>query len=306
MKSKVFCKYPILIYNPSLLTYVKRGFRKIIYGDRFTYDITLSDVIRMEDVGYLDLKFLSVLKGYRLRYEFSSLPIFDYPVYISVARYKSLSLEDKHKYFPKYDIDVFDLDKYLLVDSSTGESVNIYQLVTCNHCVLCNHRKRNKFKYRTLIESSKHTNSPFFITLTYDDVHYPLDDKDTSSFVRELQLFNKRLRKYLSYHDTPTSYKYCFVSEYGTAHSRLHFHGLIFGLPNRYYVPSESAKMESESVFLLSEKNSSLSSFAFQFQDRYLRPCTKTNRNDISKSDIDKQSLSVGLVQTVVLGIKKI
>lgn len=235
MKTKVFCKYPVLIYNPSLSTYVKRGFRKIVYGDRFTYDITLSDVRRMEDVGYLDLPFLSVLNGYRLRHEFKYTS--EYSLYISVSRYKSLSRDDKRKYYPHYNIDIFDIDKYILVDSCTGEYVNIYQVVTCNHCLLCEKRKRNKFKYRTLIESSKHSNSPFFITLTYDDDHYPNDDKDTSSFVRELQLFNKRLRKYLSCHDNSVTYKYCFVSEYGSERSRLHFHGLIFGLPNRYYVP---------------------------------------------------------------------
>lgn len=60
-----------------------------------------------------------------------------------------------------------------------------------------------------------------FITLTYDDEHVPAN---YSVDVRELQLFNKRLRKSL-----PQKIRFFACGEYGDQTLRPHYHSLIFG-----------------------------------------------------------------------------
>lgn len=59
-----------------------------------------------------------------------------------------------------------------------------------------------------------------FITLTYDDQHVP---QNYSVDVRQLQLFNKRLRKSL-----PQKIRFFASGEYGEQTLRPHYHSLIF------------------------------------------------------------------------------
>lgn len=59
-----------------------------------------------------------------------------------------------------------------------------------------------------------------FLTLTYSDAHLP-DDYSVS--VRELQLFNKRLRKAIG------PYRFFACGEYGEKGLRPHYHMILFG-----------------------------------------------------------------------------
>jgi len=61
-----------------------------------------------------------------------------------------------------------------------------------------------------------------FLTLTYDDAHYP---EDGSVQPRSLQLFMKRLRKAIS----PQKVRYYACGEYGEENWRAHYHVLLFG-----------------------------------------------------------------------------
>lgn len=60
-----------------------------------------------------------------------------------------------------------------------------------------------------------------FLTLTYDDEHYP---EDGSVSVREMQLFMKRVRKY-----SGDGVRFFACGEYGGASWRPHYHVLLFG-----------------------------------------------------------------------------
>lgn len=59
-----------------------------------------------------------------------------------------------------------------------------------------------------------------FITLTYDDAHYP---ENHSVHVRDWQLFAKRLRKKIG------RFRFFMCAEYGEQTFRPHYHALIFG-----------------------------------------------------------------------------
>ena len=76
----------------------------------------------------------------------------------------------------------------------------------------------------------------FFVTLTYDDLHVPryvsIDD-DTGEYIdrmtlckRDVQLFNKRLRKEFS----NDRIRFYLCGEYGPTTDRPHYHAIYFGL----------------------------------------------------------------------------
>lgn len=98
--------------------------------------------------------------------------------------------------------------------------------VRCGKCVPCLVAKRNDWSFR-LYQEWRHSTSAHFITLTYDEKHYPGQLQK-----RDLQLFFKRLRK----HDKAPNIRYFAVGEYGTNYGRAHYHALVFNTstPNAY------------------------------------------------------------------------
>ena len=82
--------------------------------------------------------------------------------------------------------------------------------------------KKQEWTLRLELEAKLHDFNSF-VTLTYSDDNRP-DNHSVSK--RELQLFNKRLRKSLEY-----SYKYYAVGEYGEKNGREHYHLILFGFP---------------------------------------------------------------------------
>lgn len=91
--------------------------------------------------------------------------------------------------------------------------------VPCGKCPNClaNLRQEWIFRLRSEFLSSKFG---LFVTMTYDDEHYP----KTGTCKRDVQLFLKRLRKALG----NRSFRYYIVSEYGDHTYRGHYHGLFF------------------------------------------------------------------------------
>lgn len=187
----------------------------------------------LED-GYLKLDCLKIILGYKLKDEYDSSPTL--PLYCS--NYQKLNRLTKRKYTPIYSIGFDDLDNFLMVNETTGDSMRIFMLTTCGHCVLCEASKSRKMQYRCILESSVHSNPPMFVTLTYDEQYYPhAYDKDMKFVTHELQKFHKRLRKLMWSEGQPTDFKYLIVNEYGTQRKRLHYHAMYFGLHNCNYVP---------------------------------------------------------------------
>ena len=235
---EVNCKYPRIIRNPQFNNLVLSGYRLLKIGN-YKQRILTRDVENLIEEGYLRLDCLKIILGYKLKDEFVPSPTL--PQYIN--NYQSLSREQKHCYTPIYSINPEDLDNYIMVNEDTGDFERIFMLTTCGHCVLCEASKSRKLQYRCILESSTHPLPPMFVTLTYDNENYPLDDRDLKAITRELQTFHKRLRKYLHKSEQPTDFKYCVVSEYGSKRKRLHYHGLYFGLHNSNYVPKGVPKI---------------------------------------------------------------
>lgn len=70
------------------------------------------------------------------------------------------------------------------------------------------------------MEYLDNNNVACFLTLTYDNDHLP---SGGTLVKRDVQLFNKRLRKRLTY-------RYYFAGEYGDTTHRPHYHAILFGV----------------------------------------------------------------------------
>lgn len=95
------------------------------------------------------------------------------------------------------------------------------QLLPCGRCGACRVNRAIEWSNRLLFEADYHTDVSFW-TLTYASENEP---QNHSISKRELQLFFKRLRKFL---DVPIKYFAC--GEYGETYGRPHYHAIIFGL----------------------------------------------------------------------------
>lgn len=102
----------------------------------------------------------------------------------------------------------------------------------CGYCSECVRRKKLDWELR-LYHASQWADCSFFKLLTYDDVHYPLDDFDKDIQRDHIQRFIKRLRITLKRKFGDVTLKYFIASEHGELKNRLHYHCLFFlkGLP---------------------------------------------------------------------------
>lgn len=91
----------------------------------------------------------------------------------------------------------------------------------CGRCYMCRKSKQRVWVHRMLLEKRSHARS-MFITLTYNDDHYPYCG---SVCKRDVQLFLKRLRKLCQ----PDKLRYFVCGEYGERTWRPHYHGVIYG-----------------------------------------------------------------------------
>lgn len=122
-------------------------------------------------------------------------------------------------------------DTYLL-NETTGEIMPVFNFVDCGKCPSCLAKKTLHISQKVLGQTEQEKIYPFFVTLTYDEKHYPKKDTSTSLHVREIQLFLKRLRKRIN---DRFQIKYIAVSEFGKKRGRLHYHLLLFGFPNEMH-----------------------------------------------------------------------
>lgn len=127
---------------------------------------------------------------------------------------------------------VYDKERSLYCEKVVRE----FKEIPCGQCLECRLEYSRVWANRCFLEMKEHEKS-YFITLTYDDEHLPLNqyvDYDTGVTgtiatlqKRDWQLFMKRLRK---------EYRYCnklrffAAGEYGDHTYRPHYHAIIFGL----------------------------------------------------------------------------
>ena len=95
--------------------------------------------------------------------------------------------------------------------------------VPCGTCVQCRMERAKEWKIRNCLELQHHKVA-WFLTLTYDDAHLPIDENGQPFLKRrDIQLFLKRLRKF-------GKIRYFGCGEYGDNTARPHYHLLIYGM----------------------------------------------------------------------------
>lgn len=96
-----------------------------------------------------------------------------------------------------------------------------YVQVPCGKCLICQRNLVHDWSMRMRYESQD-SKSVYFITLTYDDEHLPINDNGYVTLVKaDLQKFFKRLRKSIKV-------RYFAVGEYGSKFGRPHYHIILF------------------------------------------------------------------------------
>lgn len=100
----------------------------------------------------------------------------------------------------------------------------------CGKCIGCRMKSAKDWKVRLVHEAERFKQRSWFITLTYDDDHLPVNGYGEPILVKEdLQKFLKRLRTY-----TGRQFRYFACGEYGSINQRPHYHLILFGdLPNQ-------------------------------------------------------------------------
>lgn len=138
----------------------------------------------------------------------------------------------------------YELYEFLSYRDLTGKSLEFAQsaladntavVVPCGQCLGCRLDKANDWAIRCVHEAKLHLHN-CFITLTYNDDCLPADH---SLHRDHLQLFFKRLRRYLDYHDH-SKIRFLYCGEYGSLNSRPHYHILCFG-----WFPDDVRKISS-------------------------------------------------------------
>ncbi|WNK14056.1 MAG: replication initiator protein [Microvirus sp.] len=128
------------------------------------------------------------------------------PCYSPLTGYKSRFLTEKGK-------------RKIVFNRSHGFSDQTMQ-VPCGQCIGCRIEKSRMWAIRCTHESRMHT-ANCFVTLTYAPENLPPGE---TLVIRDLQLFNKRLRKTLG------PFRFYACGEYGEKGNRPHYHLVIFGL----------------------------------------------------------------------------
>lgn len=111
---------------------------------------------------------------------------------------------------------------------NNGDHIPMFMNCPCGKCSICLSESSRRWSERAAFESLSHPNSPYFVTLTYNDSNLPYNGVSKE----DLQLFMKRLRinlnRLLSYN---VSIRFVACGEYGSKKLRPHYHLLIWGIP---------------------------------------------------------------------------
>lgn len=112
--------------------------------------------------------------------------------------------------------------------------------VPCGNCISCRVNRQSDLIFYGTREIQTQYKKGFansMVTLTYNDLHLPLSHSGHPTLrKKDVQLFLKRLRKYISNHykelKLPQNhkFKYMYSGEYGGQTNRPHYHIIFFGL----------------------------------------------------------------------------
>ena len=130
----------------------------------------------------------------------------------------------------KHSVSYSNCDSIYAVDT-TGEIIPCWIPVPCGKCVICKDKSARHMMFRCECEASESSSETLFLTLTYDNDHLP----DKGVFVRDVQLFLKRVRISLDRLGIEHNLRYYCVAEYGSNTHRAHYHLQLYNFP-RYHV----------------------------------------------------------------------
>ncbi|WGL30932.1 replication initiator protein [Dipodfec virus UOA04_Rod_542] len=117
-----------------------------------------------------------------------------------------------------------DIAEYAKINYGTSWPPDYYLEVPCGYCIGCQKSSNNQYRIRLLYEVRSHPpGSCLFLTLTFDDEHLTRFEKDPNKAVR---LFLDRVRKRYG-----KQIRHWIIGEYGTLHGRVHYHGILFNVP---------------------------------------------------------------------------
>lgn len=180
------------------------------------------------------------------------------------------------------------LDDFQIIDKQTGEIYPIFIAVPCNHCIICNSKKANEWSFRALCESVTYPTLPYFVTLTYNNLHKPEDGVNK----RDVQLFMKRLRVSLDRLGIDHNIRYFICSEYGRKTHRPHYHAIFWNWPN-------------DERFNCVTKVERFVSKCWQNGFTYVLPCDKGGINYVMKYMRKKNYVPSGQNPTFFLSSRK-
>lgn len=132
------------------------------------------------------------------------------------------------------------LGAFLRVNGRSGKATVFFEApgeaiqVPCGQCIGCRLDRSLSWAVRIMHEVSLHEDN-CFVTLTYDEEHYPTDG---SLVKHHFQDFMKRLRRRFE----PTRIRFYHCGEYGGKFARPHYHAILFGVdfPDREFFSSEN------------------------------------------------------------------
>nr|CAI9749912.1 replication initiation protein [Microvirus sp.] len=115
-----------------------------------------------------------------------------------------------------------------------------YLQIPCGRCIGCRLDYSRDWANRCMLELGYH-DSAYFVTLTYDDLHLPINSycnmetgeigSSATLVKRDLQLFMKRLRKaHCAKYGEDALLRFFAAGEYGSQTHRPHYHAIIYGL----------------------------------------------------------------------------
>lgn len=163
-------------------------------------------------------------------------------------------------YISSYDTDHVEIRQGVPVpcatkffNSSVSERiVRNFIEIPCGQCISCRLARSREWADRCMLELQYHKSS-YFVTLTYDDDHLPLNDfidsetgefgKSASLVKKDMQDFFKRLRRNYEYSGKTNKLRYYMCGEYGSQTYRPHYHAIIFGLELDDLVPFKKTNL---------------------------------------------------------------
>lgn len=109
-----------------------------------------------------------------------------------------------------------------------NDAVPMFLATPCRKCSLCRKRNAREWMFRAVAETQSSRSVPYFITLTYNPIHRPVDGVDK----KHVQDFLKRLRQILIRdHNYNEKIRYFAAAEYGS-HTKLpHYHLILWNMP---------------------------------------------------------------------------